>query len=47
MRVDTTFTLDCFDVVNDVAYLSEGVHYDGIVIGGSRSSTPLRYPFPQ
>jgi len=33
-----TFTLDAYDVVKDIKYPPDNVHYDGLLISGSRAS---------
>jgi hypothetical protein len=36
-----TFTLDAYDVLKDIKYPPDKVHYDGLLISGSRTSPSL------
>jgi hypothetical protein len=40
-----TFTLDAYDVFKDIKYPPDNIHYDGILISGSRTSSS-RVPTP-
>ncbi|KAH0828632.1 class I glutamine amidotransferase-like protein [Lanmaoa asiatica] len=37
-RAEATFTLDVYDVFNDMVYPPDSVQYDGLLISGSRAS---------
>ncbi|KAG6373022.1 class I glutamine amidotransferase-like protein [Boletus reticuloceps] len=45
ITTEVAFTLDAYDVVHDMAYPPDNVHYEGILIGGSRASANDQLPW--